>query len=593
MIKKLNKKGWSGYAFDAVSDSRWFHPLLLLVWVAIGASLRFSHLASKAPWTDEFATIVFSLGHSFRTVPLDRVLTLDVLLQPLQNTPPTGIGDVMHHLMAESTHPPVYFLLAHLWMGLFPTEQGIASIWAARSLPALFGVASIPAIFGLSCLAFRSRLAGQMAAAMMAVSPFGIFLAQDARHYTLATLLVIASVCCLIIATRAVHHRTLLPIWVGLAWVAINTLGVATHYFFTLTLCTEALVLIAQGVRLRWWKKRTWLQSHWWRIYLVAAGTLIGGLVWLPFWRSSYGSELTKWIYDGEINWLEPIGRFLAWAITMLVSLPMETSTLPSAIVFTSGLVTVIFLLWALPILNRGLKIQSSQLDNRLSVQVLREFVLGTLVLFCILTYGLGADLTLAPRYIFLYFPVAIALIGASLATYWNPTLVVQTQPVRPLSRGGKKVVMLIWLMGFIGGLTVVGNLGYLQNNRSDLLVNVIQKVSHSPILIATTHKHHGQTGRMMGLAWQFLGIDRSGSSTNGGTPPQFLLAHKAQGVETPRNPSATLQEAVAGLPKPLDVWLVDFRAGVELQQQNCFADSQSLPKLNGYKYKLYHCEPE
>jgi len=40
---------------------------------------------------------------------------------------------------------------------------------------------------------FRSRLVGQIAAAMMAVSPYGIYLAQEARHYTLAILLIIAS----------------------------------------------------------------------------------------------------------------------------------------------------------------------------------------------------------------------------------------------------------------------------------------------------------------------------------------------------------------------------------------------------------------
>ncbi len=37
---------------------------------------------------------------------------------------------------------------------------------------------------------------------MMTVSPYGIFQAQEARHYTLAIFRVIASVSCLVIATR-------------------------------------------------------------------------------------------------------------------------------------------------------------------------------------------------------------------------------------------------------------------------------------------------------------------------------------------------------------------------------------------------------
>jgi uncharacterized membrane protein len=173
-------------------------------------------LAAKAPWSDEFATLVFSLGNSFNPVPLDRAIALDTLLMPLQPRPEAGIGDVIHNLMTESTHPPIYFILTHLWLQLFPTEGGFVSLWAARCESAILGIASIPAIFGLGWLAFRSRLVGQLAAAMMAVSPYGIYQAQEPRHYTLAILLIIASLCCLIIAARTIYRRTPLPVWVGL-----------------------------------------------------------------------------------------------------------------------------------------------------------------------------------------------------------------------------------------------------------------------------------------------------------------------------------------------------------------------------------------
>ena len=184
-----------------------------------------------------------AVGNSFRTVPINQAIALDTLLKPLQLNPDAKISDVIHNLMTESTHPAVYFGLNHLWMQLFPKVDSLASFWAARSLSAILGVASIPAIFGLGWLTFRSRLVGQIAAAMMAVSPFGIYLAQEARHYTLAILLIIASLCCLVIATRAIHRQSPLPIWVSLVWVVVNSLGIAVHYFFTLTLCAEALVL--------------------------------------------------------------------------------------------------------------------------------------------------------------------------------------------------------------------------------------------------------------------------------------------------------------------------------------------------------------
>ena len=218
--------------------------LLLTVWVLIAIGLRLTNLSAKPPWTDEFSTLVFSLGNSFLPVPLDQPISVDVLLQPLQPQPTASIKDVWKHLSSESNHPPVYFFLTHWWMRLFPTHEGLVSLWGARSLAAVFGAASIPAVYALSKLAFRSRLVSHLAAAMMATSPYGIFLAQEARHYTLAILWVIASLACLVIASRHIQNRTQIPIWVALSWVGINAIGIATHYFFTLTLCSEALVLL-------------------------------------------------------------------------------------------------------------------------------------------------------------------------------------------------------------------------------------------------------------------------------------------------------------------------------------------------------------
>lgn len=164
--------------------SRWLHLLLLLLWIAIGIGLRLTNLEAKSPWTDEFSTMVFSLGNTFQPVPLDQAIALDVLLQPLQPNPEKGVGAVVQHLLTESNHPPLYFVLAHWWMQLFPTPltpsdnggmEAYVSVWAARSLPALLGAASIPAVYGLSRLAFRSQLVSQLAAAMMAVSPTASF----------------------------------------------------------------------------------------------------------------------------------------------------------------------------------------------------------------------------------------------------------------------------------------------------------------------------------------------------------------------------------------------------------------------------------
>ncbi|MBD2503563.1 glycosyltransferase family 39 protein [Anabaena azotica FACHB-119] len=545
------------------------HLLLLLLWLAIAIVLRFLRLAALPPWTDECATMVFSLGNSFRIVPLNEIISSGVLLQPLQVNPANGINNVIQELLTESTHPPVYFALAHFWMKLFSPTGEIASIGLARSLSALFGVLSIPAMFCFGYLTFRSKLVGQMAAAMMAVSPYIVFLGREARHYTLAMLLVIASLCCCVKAIQSIHRQQSLPMWTVLAWIAINSLGIATHYFFGLTLTAQALVLFAHIWRNR---KPNSRQTHLWRIWLAVLGTLIGGLVWIPFLQTIPSSDLTDWVAmsNPHTRWVEPIGRLLLWNISMLLLLPSAFTILPTAIIIISAGATLLFLLWSLPKFIYGLKRQQEFYDNSLSIQILSEYLLAAVCLCLFFTYGLGKDLTLAARFQYIYAPAIILLLGAALAGCWQ--YLVQ----------GKITVSIILSMALLGGLTVDGNLGYLQNQRPDILASLIQRVSVNNVLIATKHIHHGQTGRMMGLAWEF----QKQPNFN----VQFFLAGKDSDSQEYNHSVQELQDKIAKSQRPLDVWLVEFRTPINLESQQCVQDKQYGRTAGEYSYKLYHC---
>ncbi|QDL08602.1 glycosyltransferase [Brasilonema octagenarum UFV-E1] len=575
--------------------------LLLAIWLLIGVGLRLTNLSAKPPWTDEFSTLVFSLGNSFLPVPLDQPISVDVLLQPLQPQPTSGIQDVWKHLSTESNHPPLYFFLTHLWMRLFPTHEGLVSLWGARSLAAFFGAASIPAIYALTGLAFRSRLVSHLAAAMMAISPYGIFLAQEARHYTLAILWVIASFACLVIASRHIQNNTPIPIKIALSWVVINAIGIATHYFFTLTLCCEALVLLF--LAWRQWRRKTreggrggakdifphsptlsLSHSHtpWFRIYAVAVGTFVAALIWLPvFLHNSYGGKLTEWIQGPRTGmaWLNPIFQALAAWITMISLLPVEASQL--AVVIVSGLVMLIFFIWAVPILVRGIKVYFKQPQTRLMVQVFAGLVVGAIVLFFIFTYFFGIDLTRGARYNFVYFPAVIVLVGASLAVCWR-------HPILEKGRwgiNGKKAVIIILLMGLASAITVVCNLGYQKYYRPDLFVKLIEQTSHVPVLIATTQKTHVQIGEMMGIAREYK-IQNSIQNSKS-TSPLFLLAHQDEDASIS---TVALQNTLKMLPRPFDLWLVNFYAPQPEEVKNCVMQAKSLPFVDGYEYKLYHC---
>lgn len=558
----------------------WFHPLLLLIWFIIGIGLRLTNLTAKPPWTDEFATLVFSLGNSFLPVPLDQAIAPDILLQPLQINPTVGIGDVINNILTEDNHPPLYFVLVHLWIRLFPHPEGLVSLFAARSFPALLGAVSIPCAYFLGKLAFRSSLVGQLAAAMMAVSPYGIFLAQEARHYTLAMLWVMLSLACLVVAIRYLEKQKLLPLWLIIAWVGVNALGFATHFFFVITLGAEAVALIFVA-----WKQqiqtKTWVlfSPVWWRFYYVVAGTAVAGLVWLPGWlQNRYIGALTAWIKGERIglSWISPIFQALGTWITMISLLPVEAPDL--TVVIFSGLVMLIFFIWAVPILIRGIKVQLQKPEIGSITQVFVAVVLGAIAFFFFFTYFLGIDLTRGARYSFVYFPAVIILVGASLAVcYQNPN-------IGKWGITGKQAVMLIWVMGLISAISVTFNLGYRKYYRPDLFLPVIEQNSSVPVLIATTHKSLVQTGEMMGIAWElkFSGLQTNIENT------QFLLAHQAQ---NPNTSTVALEKTIKELPRPFDLWLVNFHAPISQEVEKCLLDDQKLPVIYGYDYKLYHCK--
>ncbi|MEH2306382.1 glycosyltransferase family 39 protein [Nostoc sp.] len=585
------QKHWYNY-WQARLPPSWLHPLLILMWLLIGISLRLTNLTAKSPWTDEFSTLVFSLGNNFLSVPLDQAIAPDILLQPLQPNPAATIGDVVHNLATQDSHPPLYFVLAYLWMKLFPSEGGLVSLFAARSLPAIFGAASIPCVYVLSKVAFRSRLVGQLAAAMIAVSPYAVFLAQEARHYTLAILWVIGSLTCLVIATRHIQNRTPLPVWVALSWVVINALGIATHYFFTFTLYTEAVVLIS----LAWLQLQTstkfslLFSSPWRRIYAVAVGTLVAGLIWIPILLENKNRGiLTEWIRGSRVglDWLSPIFQALGTLIAMISLLPVESSQ--ALVVIPSGIVMLTFFIWAVPILLRGIKIQLQHPENRIMIRVFIGIVISAIALFLIFTYFLGIDLTRGARYNFVYYPAIVVLLGASLAVCWHPPkeLMEREQGKNGIESigkwgiNGKKAVMLIWLMGFFSAVTVICNLGYQKYYRPDLFVQLIQQISPVPVLIATTHKSYIHTGEMMGVA-------RELKLANSPQNYLFLLAHQYQ---DPNTSTIALENTLKTLPRPFDLWSVNFHAPVAEAVKTCVADTKSLPSVDGYEYELYHCQ--
>ncbi|MEC4806260.1 MAG: glycosyltransferase family 39 protein [Jaaginema sp. PMC 1079.18] len=563
----------------------------LWLWTIIGAGLRFTNLTAKPPWTDEFATLTFSLGNSYLPIPWDEPITLRELLVPLQTNLGGSLQDVFTNIITEDNHPPLFFGLLHLWLKLFPQDEYI-SLWAARSLSAFLGVLAIPAIYFLARAIFRSNAIAQGCAILMALSPYSIYLAQEARHYTLGVLFVILSLFCLFKAIQYLGIGTKIPISLMVFWAVVNGLGFLNHYFFVLTLGSMAIALLGFIITILGRGKSHYFWQNLGRLSI--AGILTGAVIII--WRfgvlpSDYGSTMTNWIQNNNSSILEiisPIFQLGAAIVPMSFLLPVESPWLPLAIV--SGAIMIFYVLWLIPVVNWGIKVRLRQPHTRLAIQVSLSFIVSAIAIFFLITYIGGIDITRGARYSFVYFPAVILILGATLAACWQrDRLLFQYQPQKqkrqrssffaPLYRHGKIMAIAIVIMGFASAITVINNLGYQKYYRPDLFRPILEKSPASTVLIATTHETLVQTGEMMGIAW--LLKDRPKADNT-----HFLLAHQPQ-KDSPVA-TKTLQKAIQKMPRSLDLWLVNFYAPVKLD--DCALDPQTFPGIDGYNYQLYHC---
>jgi uncharacterized membrane protein len=136
-----------------------------------GALLRAWQIGDKSLWIDE----AFSVW---------------IARQPLAE----GIS----WLARIDQHPPLYYALLHLWLRL---GDGPAAV---RLFSALASALNVPVLYGLGAR-LAGRKAGLLAATVLALSPFHVYLAQEARMYALLSLTVSLSLwalACLLSDTR-------------------------------------------------------------------------------------------------------------------------------------------------------------------------------------------------------------------------------------------------------------------------------------------------------------------------------------------------------------------------------------------------------
>lgn len=202
----------------------------LLAAVLAGAALRVVALDRSSFWLDE------SYG-------------VDVARQPVATLLSGHVGD--------AHTPPLYYVLLHLWM-----QWGDSDAWL-RGLSALISIVVLALAAWWLARHFGAGKA-VLGTIVLAVSPYQVYFAQEARMYSLATLLALAV---FMLEERAARDRGPL---VQLGLVAVGAAGLYTHYYLAFVLGGSALV---RAVRMA---SGRGAGDSWRRLVLVHAG--IGAL---------------------------------------------------------------------------------------------------------------------------------------------------------------------------------------------------------------------------------------------------------------------------------------------------------------------------
>ncbi len=247
--------------------------VLLSVLLLLGGWFRVHDLGEKLVWHDEIATVHMVAGYSIdewkAALYTGEVVDVSEVQRFQKLNRDRSVMDIVQELAThDPQHPPVYYVLVAVWGRV--VGEGIGQI---RMLSVLGSLLGLWAMYALCWELSLSRRVAWMGTAALAVSPFFVLYAQEAREYSLWATVILASNAALL---RAIRKTEAAPDKIPRAsWAGYGLLTVASLY----TSFASAAVILGQVlfIILRERGRPN-------RVSLSAAGTLaISALGFLPW----------------------------------------------------------------------------------------------------------------------------------------------------------------------------------------------------------------------------------------------------------------------------------------------------------------------
>jgi len=242
-------------AYRTIIDTTGRTSLLLAGVLLAGIVLRIYDLRTESLWLDEGISI-------FRA----------------QLSPAEMIGR-----LSLSTHQPLYYLLLHYWIGMF----GDSAI-SVRLLSSVFGIVSVFMLYKVAAEIFNKDV-GLLSALIMAVSVFHIWYSQEARNYSLMTLLSLISMYYFLKLLQKVDLRN------SVGYIIPSCLLIYTHYFGFFVIMAQNLSLFI-----------TWLifkerNNKLFRNWILLQGVL--AVSYLP-WLATLKVQASLWQKGLTMDWI-------------------------------------------------------------------------------------------------------------------------------------------------------------------------------------------------------------------------------------------------------------------------------------------------
>ncbi len=268
-------------------DSARKFDLILFGILAVGALLVFSTLGDEDLWLDEMHSLLNSAGHraEFEALPTGRVLHDVPRHTDLSEV--SSVAKVWHDMRSDS-HPPLFFVILHSWRKLCGDGDLVVRLPAA-----LFSVLAILPV-ALILREYDKPWTALVAASLLAIAYTHIQMGQQARPYSLVSLLVGVGFWLLVVMER---RWTKFDHWQRVFWLLAYTLtaclALLTHYFAGLALLGQAVFAVLRCSR----TQRYWLAGS------VAIAMAVTMIVWLPGFLAQSDFILQQnWVRDSSEN---------------------------------------------------------------------------------------------------------------------------------------------------------------------------------------------------------------------------------------------------------------------------------------------------